>query len=73
MSTHHSPKQNQLLAALSAEDLTNFAGHLELVYVPLGQMLYEPGEQLTHAYFPTTSIVSLHYVMESGSSTEAAG
>ena len=39
----------------------------------LGQVLYEPGEQLQHAYFPTTSIVSLHYVTESGASAEMAG
>jgi CRP-like cAMP-binding protein len=36
-------------------------------------MLYEPGGQLKHAYFPTTAIVSLHYVMESGASSESAG
>ena len=41
--------------------------------MPLGKILYEPGEQLLHAYFPTTSIVSLHYVMESGASAETAG
>jgi hypothetical protein len=41
--------------------------------MPLGDMLYEPGVQLSHAYFPTTSIVSLHYVMESGASAESAG
>lgn len=41
--------------------------------MPLGQMLYEPGGQLRHAYFPTTSIVSLHYVTESGASAETAG
>jgi len=28
---------------------------------------------LQHAYFPTTAIVSLHYVMESGASAETAG
>ncbi len=39
----------------------------------LGQMLYEPGSQMRHAYFPTTSIVSLHYVTESGASAETAG
>ena len=39
----------------------------------LGEMLYEPGRQLKHAYFPTTTIVSLHYVMESGASAETAG
>lgn len=39
----------------------------------LGEMIYEPGAQLQHAYFPTTAIVSLHYVMESGASAETAG
>jgi CRP-like cAMP-binding protein len=39
----------------------------------LGEILYEPGEQLQHAYFPTTAIVSLHYVTESGASAEIAG
>jgi CRP-like cAMP-binding protein len=41
--------------------------------MPLGQMLYEPGHQMQHAYFPTTSIVSLHYVTNSGASAETAG
>ena len=36
-------------------------------------MLYRPGDQLTHAYFPTTAIVSLHYVTESGAVAETAG
>lgn len=49
------------------------AAHLELVPLPLGEMLYEPGRQLQHAYFPTTAIVSLHYVTESGASAESAG
>jgi CRP-like cAMP-binding protein len=39
----------------------------------LGQMLYEPNSQMRHAYFPTSSIVSLHYVTESGASAETAG
>jgi CRP-like cAMP-binding protein len=68
-----SPNQNYLLAALPAADFERLAGHLELVPMPLGEMLYEPGGQLQHAYFPTTAIVSLHYVMESGASAESAG
>ena len=64
---------NQLLAALPADELATLVADLELVPMPLGEMLYEPGEQLTHAYFPTTAIISLHYVMESGATTEAAG
>ena len=68
-----SPDQNHLLAALPPAELERLAAHLHLVPMPLGDMLYEPGEQLQHAYFPTTSIVSLHYVTESGASSEIAG
>ncbi len=40
--------------------------------MPLGQVLYESGGVLAHVYFPTTSIVSLLYVTESGASAEIA-
>jgi len=40
--------------------------------MPLGQVLYEPGDTLSHVYFPTTAIVSLLYVMENGASAEIA-
>ncbi len=73
MTSAHSPQQNHLLAALPAAEFERLAAHLELVPMLLGEMLYEPGEQLQHACFPTTSIVSLHYVSESGASAEAAG
>jgi CRP-like cAMP-binding protein len=73
MSLLHSPKQNHLLAALPAGEFERLAGHLQLVPMPLGEILYEPGGQLQHAYFPTTAIVSLHYVTESGASAEIAG
>ncbi len=69
----NSPNQNHLLAALPTADFDVIADHLELVPMPLGDFLYEPGQQLQHAYFPTTSIVSLHYVMESGATAETAG
>jgi CRP-like cAMP-binding protein len=70
---NHNPSQNHLLAALPAAEFDRLAPHLELVPLPLGEVLYEPGEELKHAYFPTTAIVSLHYVMESGASAETAG
>ena len=69
----HTPNQNHLLAALSAVDFETLAPHLERVPMALGQMLFEPGSQMRHAFFPTTSIVSLHYVTESGASAETAG
>lgn len=71
--TNPSPKQNHLLAALTAADFERLAPQLELVQLALGQMLYDPGTQMRHAFFPTTSIVSLHYVTESGASAETAG
>ena len=73
MSASHSPNQNHLLAALPTADFERVAAHLELVPMLLGEMLYESGGPLLHAYFPTTAIVSLHYVMESGASAESAG
>lgn len=73
MSTPHDPNQNHLLAALPEAEFAPLSIHLELVPMAIGQMLYEPGTQLRHAYFPTTSIVSLHYVTESGASAETAG
>ncbi len=73
MSSPHNPPQNHLLAALPAADFDRLGPHLELVPMLLGDMVYDPGEQLQYAYFPTTAIVSLHYVTESGASAESAG
>jgi len=67
------PTQNHLLAALTGGELQRLEPYLELVPLRLGTLLYEPGSQMPYAYFPTTAIVSLHYVMESGASAEAAG
>jgi len=69
----HSPNQNHLLAALPTAEFERLAEHLELVPMALGEILYDPGARMRHAYFPTTAIVSLHYVMESGASAETAG
>ncbi|MHB8471926.1 MAG: Crp/Fnr family transcriptional regulator [Gammaproteobacteria bacterium] len=72
MSTLHSPTQNHLLAALPATEFGRLSPHLELVSMPLGEALYESGGHLQHVYFPTTSIVSLLYVLENGASAEIA-
>jgi len=73
MSLADSPKQNHLLAALPVADFERLAPHLELVPMLLGESLYEPGGRLQHVYFPTTAIVSLLYIIESGLSAEIAG
>src|SRR5450759_456932 len=72
MSSPHTPKQNHVLAALLADDYTRLLPDLELIPMPLGWALYESGGQMGYLYFPTTSIVSLLYVMQSGASAEIA-
>ena len=72
MFSPHSPKQNHVLAALPAEDLARLQPDLELIPMPLGWALYESGGHMNYLYFPTTSIVSLLYVMEDGASAEIA-
>ncbi len=73
MRAPQSPNQNHLLAALPAAEFERLAPHLEPVEMLLGDVLYESGGLLQHVYFPTTAILSLHYVMENGSSSEIAG
>ena len=68
----HEPRQNHLLRALPEAEADRLLPRLELVPMALGQVLYESGSQLRHVYFPTTSIVSLLYVMEDGASAEIA-
>jgi CRP-like cAMP-binding protein len=66
------PRQNHLLAALPAADYERLLPDLELVPLPLGWAVYEAGSPQGYVYFPTTSIVSLLYVMEDGDSAEIA-
>lgn len=72
MTDLQSPRQNHLLDALPAVVYERFSPHLELVQMPLGEVLYESGDELRYAYFPATCIVSLLYVMENGASAEIA-
>jgi CRP-like cAMP-binding protein len=72
MSTPPDPLQNRLLAALPAEEWARWQPALEPVNMPLGAVLYESGMAMSHVYFPTTSIVSLVYVLKDGASAEIA-
>jgi CRP-like cAMP-binding protein len=66
------PTSNQLLAALPVDEMARWLPLIELVEMALGQVLYEAGSPMSHVYFPSTAIVSLLYVTESGDSTEIA-
>ena len=71
-SAHGDPRKNELLAALPDVQWDAWSPMLELVDLPFGRVLYEPGSKMSHVYFPTTAIVSLLYVMENGASAEIA-
>jgi CRP-like cAMP-binding protein len=66
------PRENHLLSVLPDTAWQRIAPNLVKVKMPLGKVVYESGDQLGHVYFPTTSIVSLLYVMEDGASAEIA-
>ncbi len=70
MSKTASPQDNLLIAGLPKESRERLLPHLEQVELPLGKVIYESGDTVQYAYFPTDSIVSLLYMMSSGSSAE---
>ncbi|MCC5827552.1 Crp/Fnr family transcriptional regulator [Alkalimonas sp.] len=70
--TNHHPSQNYFLDALSDEIQQRLFPYMELVSMPLGEVLYESGEVMRHVYFPTDCIVSLLYVLENGAQAEIA-
>ena len=72
MSTPLDPRQNHILAALPETDYARLLPDLEFIPMPLGWAVYESGAHMNYVYFPTTSIVSLLYVMEDGASAEIA-
>lgn len=73
LESFHHLRLNHILAALPLDDLENFSLHLQLVYLPVGKMLYEQSQKSRYIYFPTTSVISLLHVLESGSTSETAG
>ena len=62
--------KNHLLAALPAGELARIKTKLEPVSFKLGDVLYESGNKMDYAYFPTTAIISMLYVMENGATAE---
>lgn len=65
-------RQNNLLAALERDDFDRIQPYCESVSLSPGQVLYDPGDERTHTYFPTTTIISQVNLIENGSSTQVA-
>ena len=62
--------KNHLLAALPKAEFVRLEPHLESVSLPLGKVIYESGDKMTHVYFPTTAIISMLYIMKNGGTAE---
>jgi CRP-like cAMP-binding protein len=73
LSRKQDPNQNHLLAALLDAEFDRLSPHLESTPFRLGDVLCESGAKLDYVYFPTTAIISLHYLLENGGSSEIAG
>ena len=65
-------RDNHLLAALPDAELRRLAPRLHQVALQPGQVLYESGSTIAHAYFPTTTLVSTLYEFDDGASAETA-
>jgi CRP-like cAMP-binding protein len=66
------PRDNQLLACLPPLEYGRLLRHLEPMTWTTGEVLCESGENPPYVYFPTSAIVSLQYVSESGGSPQIA-
>jgi CRP-like cAMP-binding protein len=66
----HSSYENHLLAALTDEEYRRLSPHLELVRLPAGKILYEPGDKVRYAYFLKGGMVSLLSTTHDGRSVE---
>ena len=62
--------ENHLLAVLPADDFSRVQSKLASVSFKLGDVLYESGDKMDYAFFPTSAIVSMLYIMENGRTAE---
>ena len=65
-------RRNHLLAALPPAELADLARQMTMERLNLGDSIYESGAPLKQVFFPTSSVISLLYVMLDGSSAEIA-
>jgi CRP-like cAMP-binding protein len=72
VSAPDNPRSNHLLAALPEAEWQSWSAQLELVEMPVGQVLSEPGRRFTHVHFPISATVSLFNLMANGACSEVA-
>lgn len=70
MSVDSQIPQNRILAALPPEEYQRLLPDLELVSLPVRQILYEPREKIEHVYFPHQAVASMLSIMLDGGTIE---
>lgn len=63
--------KNLILNSLNEKEYKEISTCLEEVDMPLGKMLYHPGEKLNYMFFPQTSVISNVTLLENGSGVES--
>jgi CRP-like cAMP-binding protein len=66
------PRTNHLLALLSESERRRLAPFAKFVRVPRGTVLYEIGDEVRHAYFPVSGMISLHAMTMDGALVQVA-
>ena len=67
------PVRNRLLDAMAAGERKLLAGHLEAFILDRGDVLFEPGQDVIHVYFPGPgTIAALLLDLREGATAEAA-
>jgi CRP-like cAMP-binding protein len=64
--------QNRILGALSAEERARLLPSMQYIPLSPGQVIYEVGARLQHAYLPTTSVISSIYTTQEGATAQMA-
>ena len=70
IATPNDSLKNHLLAALPVVEFARLQSKLEPIAYKLGDVIYESGDKMDYALFPTTAIISLLYIMENGATAE---
>ena len=69
-STPRAPAVNRLLEALPSSDRRRVFAECETVELMFADVLYTPGDRISHVYFPTTSFISLIMPVDGSASLE---
>jgi CRP-like cAMP-binding protein len=62
--------QNVVLSSIPARELKRLGPNLESVSLTFGEILYQPGDRISHVYFPTNCLISLLTVVDKRRSLE---